>query len=103
MSFSIIIKQFLGTETGHWTGRITIQAERVLLKQDSQCSSAMIRETGGFLVFSDKRGTQLGHSALTRLEWTALSTPPRGPLRPCGALRHNSRANIMLIVAFPLC
>lgn len=73
MSFSIIITHFLGTETGHWRGRITIQAERVLLKQ---CSSDMIREIGGFLVFSDKRGTPLGHSALTHLEWTALSTPP---------------------------
>lgn len=31
MSFSIIITHFLGTETGHWRGRITIQAERVLL------------------------------------------------------------------------
>lgn len=35
MSFSIIITHFLGTETGHWRGRITIQAERVLLKQQS--------------------------------------------------------------------
>lgn len=59
---------------------------------------------GRFAGLLRQQERQLGHSAVTCLERTALGSPPAppcGPLRACGAQRQLPQVNIIVIVATP--
>lgn len=71
-------------------------AELDLFEQESQCSSMMMREMGGLPAYWDKGERQLGHSAMTRLEWTALSSPPALPKDPRGHVVLSGRLHELI-------